>query len=59
MSLVIDAQGLRKEFTVRIKVGRLRREKRTVTAVDGVDLRVERGETLGYIGPNGRASPPP
>ncbi|MBQ0894238.1 ATP-binding cassette domain-containing protein [Micromonospora sp. U56] len=53
MSLVIDAQGLRKEFTVRVKVGRLRREKRTVTAVDGVDLRVERGETLGYIGPNG------
>ncbi|MEV0807356.1 ATP-binding cassette domain-containing protein [Micromonospora sp. NPDC050200] len=53
MSLVIDAQGLRKEFTVRVRVGRLRREKRTVTAVDGVDLRVERGETLGYIGPNG------
>ncbi|SCG48020.1 ABC transporter ATP-binding protein [Micromonospora coxensis] len=53
MSLVIDAQGLRKEFTVRVKVGRLRREKRTVSAVDGVDLRVHRGEMLGYIGPNG------
>ncbi|OKI77645.1 ABC transporter ATP-binding protein [Micromonospora sp. CB01531] len=50
---VIEMRGLRKEFTVRIKAGRLRREKRTVTAVDGVDLRVERGEMLGYIGPNG------
>ncbi|MCW3814262.1 ATP-binding cassette domain-containing protein [Micromonospora sp. DR5-3] len=50
---VIEMSGLRKEFTVRVKVGRLRRERRTVTAVDGVDLRVERGEMLGYIGPNG------
>ncbi|MGB2569478.1 ABC transporter ATP-binding protein [Micromonospora citrea] len=53
MSLVIDAQGLRKEFTVRVRAGRLRRRKRVVTAVDGVDLRVRRGEMLGYIGPNG------
>ena len=50
---VIEMDGLRKEFTVRVKAGPLRREKRTVTAVDGVDLRVERGEMLGYIGPNG------
>ncbi|WP_200209649.1 ABC transporter ATP-binding protein [Micromonospora coerulea] len=50
---VIEVHGLRKEFTVRVKAGRLRREKRMVTAVDGVDLRVERGEMLGYIGPNG------
>ncbi|MCW3841421.1 ATP-binding cassette domain-containing protein [Micromonospora yasonensis] len=50
---VIEMSGLRKEFTVRVKVGRLRREKRVVTAVDGIDLRVERGEMLGYIGPNG------
>ncbi|MFC4145854.1 ATP-binding cassette domain-containing protein [Micromonospora mangrovi] len=50
---VIELSGLRKEFTVRVKAGRLRREKRTVTAVDGIDLRVERGEMLGYIGPNG------
>ncbi|TDB72525.1 ATP-binding cassette domain-containing protein [Micromonospora sp. KC723] len=53
MSLVIEAQGLRKEFTVRVKAGRLRRERRRVIAVDGIDLRVERGELLGYIGPNG------
>ncbi|WP_420115788.1 ABC transporter ATP-binding protein [Micromonospora sp.] len=50
---VIELDGLRKEFTVRVKAGRLRRQKRTVTAVDGIDLRVERGEMLGYIGPNG------
>jgi ABC-2 type transport system ATP-binding protein len=53
MSAVIDVQGLRKEFTVRVKAGRLRREKRVVSAVDGVDLVVQRGEMLGYIGPNG------
>ncbi|MFU8872435.1 ABC transporter ATP-binding protein [Micromonospora sp. SL4-19] len=50
---VIEMRGLRKEFTVRVKAGRVRRDKRTVTAVDGIDLRVERGEMLGYIGPNG------
>jgi ABC-2 type transport system ATP-binding protein len=53
MSTVIEAYGLRKEFTVRVRRGRLRRTKRTVAAVDGVDLTVERGELLGYIGPNG------
>jgi ABC-2 type transport system ATP-binding protein len=51
--LVIEVRGLRKEFTVRRKTGRFRREIHTVAAVAGVDLRVERGELLGYIGPNG------
>jgi viologen exporter family transport system ATP-binding protein len=50
---IIDVRGLRKDFTVRVKAGRLRRQTRTVAAVDGVDLAVERGEMLGYIGPNG------
>ncbi|MEV4541134.1 ABC transporter ATP-binding protein [Micromonospora echinaurantiaca] len=50
---VIETKALRKEFTVRVRAGRLRREKRLVTAVDGIDLRIERGELLGYIGPNG------
>jgi ABC-2 type transport system ATP-binding protein len=50
---VIDARGLRKDFTVTARAGRWRRTRRTVAAVDGVDLRVERGETLGYLGPNG------
>jgi ABC-2 type transport system ATP-binding protein len=44
---------LRKEFVVSAKVGRFRRQRRTVAAVDGIDLRVEPGETLGYLGPNG------
>ncbi|MQA25451.1 MAG: ATP-binding cassette domain-containing protein [Micromonosporaceae bacterium] len=50
---MIVTRGLRKEFTVRRRVGRFRREKRVVAAVDGVDLTVERGEMVGYIGPNG------
>ena len=51
--IVIEARALRKEFTVHRRAGWLRREKRVVSAVDGIDLKVERGETLGYIGPNG------
>jgi ABC-2 type transport system ATP-binding protein len=50
---VIDAQGLRKEFTVSTKAGRFRRTRTRMTAVGGIDLRVERGEMLGYIGANG------
>jgi ABC-2 type transport system ATP-binding protein len=50
---VIEARGLRKEFTVRVKAGVVRREKRVVAAVDGVDLAIERGEMVGYLGPNG------
>jgi ABC-2 type transport system ATP-binding protein len=50
---VIEARDLRKEFTVRLRTGRFRREKRVVPAVDGLDLTVEAGEMLGYIGPNG------
>ena len=50
---VIEARGLRKDFTVRVSAAWLRRRTRVVAAVDGVDLIVERGEMLGYIGPNG------
>ena len=50
---VITMRELRKDFTVRVRTGRLRREKRTVAAVDGIDLSVEQGEMVGYIGPNG------
>ena len=53
MSIVIATSGLRKDFTVRRKTGRLRRERHVVSAVDGVDLTVHEGELLGYIGPNG------
>jgi viologen exporter family transport system ATP-binding protein len=51
--MIIEAAGLRKEFTVRRKVGRLRRERHVVSAVDGVTLAVAPGELIGYIGPNG------
>ncbi|MGH3757980.1 ATP-binding cassette domain-containing protein [Actinophytocola sp.] len=51
--MIIQTSGLCKDFTVRHKVGRLRRERRVVSAVDGVDLAVGEGELLGYIGPNG------
>jgi ABC-2 type transport system ATP-binding protein len=50
---VIEMNQLRKDFTVRVRAGRLRRTKRTVSAVDGIDLTVDRGEMIGYIGPNG------
>src|SRR5215471_5394000 len=52
MSL-IETHELRKEFTVRVKAGWLRRRTRVVAAVDRIDLTVERGEMVGYIGPNG------
>ncbi|MEV0901579.1 ATP-binding cassette domain-containing protein [Actinoplanes sp. NPDC049802] len=50
---MIEMRELRKDFTVRVKAGRLRRTKRTVSAVDGVSLSIGRGEMVGYIGPNG------
>ena len=50
---VIEMRGLRKDFAVRVRAGRLRRTKRTVTAVDGIDLTIDAGEMVGYIGPNG------
>ena len=50
---IIETRDLRKEFTVSVKTGRLRRSRRTVAAVDGVSLIIERGEMVGYLGPNG------
>ncbi len=50
---VIDVHGLRKEFTITRRTGRLRWARSTIAAVAGVDLQVERGELLGYLGPNG------
>jgi ABC-2 type transport system ATP-binding protein len=50
---MIEMKNLRKEFTVRVKAGRFRREKRVLAAVDGVSLSIAAGEMVGYIGPNG------
>jgi ABC-2 type transport system ATP-binding protein len=51
--IIIDVQGLTKTFVVHRKAGRVRRRRVEVTAVAGIDLRVERGAMVGYIGPNG------
>ena len=52
-SAVIEARGLRRDFTIRKRIGRFRRQRSVVTAVDGIDLQIEAGEMLGYLGPNG------
>ncbi|MFI7382993.1 ATP-binding cassette domain-containing protein [Streptomyces sp. NPDC049813] len=49
----IEVDGVEKVFDVRRKTGFLRRERRTVRAVDALSFRVPRGEMVGYIGPNG------
>ena len=50
---MIEASDLSKRFTVRVKRGRLRRERRIVEAVRGISLRIEAGSIVGYLGPNG------
>src|SRR5919107_4317352 len=60
MSL-IEVEDLRKTFAVAVRrQGRfgaiktlLAREYQQLSAVDGVSFRVEAGEMIGYIGPNG------
>ncbi len=49
---ILTVEDLRVWFPVRTGSG-LRRETRHVKAVDGVDLRVRRGETLGVVGESG------
>ena len=51
--MIVDVRDLRREFVVRRPVGRLRREKRVVRAVDGITLSLAAGECVGYIGANG------
>ena len=48
---VVETHALRRNFQV--KNGLLRRSRKTVEAVRGVDLTVERGELFGLLGPNG------
>ena len=48
---MIEVDGLSKRFVVRR--GRFRRERHVVDAVKEISFRVERGELLGYLGPNG------
>ena len=50
---IVVTDRLTKRFDVRVKKGRVRREKRAVDAVLDVGFSVERGEMVGYLGPNG------
>ncbi len=50
---VVDVESLRREFVLRRSTGRLRRERRVVTAVDDVTFSIDAGESVGYIGANG------
>jgi ABC-2 type transport system ATP-binding protein len=50
---VIELDRVEKTFSVRVKRGRVRRERREVRAVDGISFRIDPGELVGYVGPNG------
>lgn len=49
--LLLTARGLKKHYPV--KTGMLQRTQKLVRAVDGVNLTVKRGETLGLVGESG------
>lgn len=49
----IVCRDLRKSFVVRHRVGKVRRRRVDVHAVDGVSFEVRAGEMVGYLGPNG------
>src|SRR5689334_20906801 len=51
----ISARGLSRDFSVVTGRPSLfgRRERRTIRALDSLDLEVRRGERVAYIGPNG------
>ncbi|WP_432536988.1 ABC transporter ATP-binding protein [Kineococcus arenarius] len=49
----LEVRDLVREYVLRVRAGRLRRRRHVVRAVDGLSLRVERGESVGFIGANG------
>ena len=58
---LIDVKGLKKVYTVTVREAGFqaalrslyKRKTRDVLAVDGIDLKVQRGEIVGFLGPNG------
>ena len=50
---MIELEAVEKTFSVRVKRGKVRRERREVRAVDGISFTIEAGELVGYVGPNG------
>ena len=53
MPPIVVADRVVKTYDIRVKRGRVRRERRQVEAVRGVSFTVQRGELVGYLGPNG------
>jgi ABC-2 type transport system ATP-binding protein len=49
----VRLEHVAKTFVVRVKRGRIRRERRVVRAVDDVTFAVDPGTMVGYVGPNG------
>ena len=49
--ILIEIDGMKKWFP--IKSGMLTTAKSHVRAVDGIDLQIRRGETLGIVGESG------
>ena len=50
---IIALENLHRTFTVRQRIGRVRRQTRVVHAVDGITASILAGEAVGYIGANG------
>ncbi len=49
----IELDHVTKEFVVRTRAGRVRRERKVVRAIDDLCVSIPSGEVVGYIGPNG------